>query len=100
MVKYVEIPIEKLKIGMVIGKPIEDRLGRHLIEPGTLVNKYAINELIKSGVRNVTIQVGQEDKKGSLSTAAQYMVKNLRKSDPPTVVLESTVKNVSPKVSN
>lgn len=94
MVKNVEIPIEKLKPGMVIGKSIEDRLGRHLIEPGTLVNKYAISELRKSGVHYVTIRIGQEDrKKGSLSAAAQYMVKQLRKSDPPTVVLEPTVKS-------
>lgn len=93
MVKNVEIPIENLKTGMVIGKSIEDRLGRHLIEPGTRVNKYAISELMNNGVRKVIIRIGQEDnKRGSLSPAAEYMVKQLRRSDPPTVTLESKIK--------
>ena len=34
MINNTEIPIGKLKPGMVIGKSIEDRLGCHLIEPG------------------------------------------------------------------
>lgn len=93
MVKNIEIPVEKLKSGMIIGKSVEDSTGRHLIKPGTSLNEYAIKELRNSGIRSVIIRTGQENqKKGSLSTAAQYMVKQLRKSDPPTVTLDSTIK--------
>ena len=93
MTSNLEISIDKLKSGMVIGKSIEDRLGRILIEPGTIVTPYAIDELRKGGVQYVTIKSGQANKSpNKLSTAAEYMVKELRKSDPPTVVLEASVR--------
>ncbi len=91
MVKYVEIPLDKLKDGMVVGKSIEDRLGRHLIESGTIINRYAIIELANYGIKTVLIKV-ENHSKTSLSPAAELAVKELRRADPSTVILKTTVK--------
>ncbi len=91
MVKYVEIPINRLKDGMIVGKSIEDRLGRHLIESGTIVNKYAIAELSNYGIKTVLIRV-EKRTNSRLSPAAEYAIKELRRPDPATVILGTTVK--------
>jgi HD-GYP domain-containing protein (c-di-GMP phosphodiesterase class II) len=91
MVKYVEIPVDKLKDGMIVGKSIEDRLGRHLIESGTIVNKYARAELTNYGIKTVLIKV-ENQTRSSLSPAAEFAVKELRRPDPSTVILGTTVK--------
>lgn len=99
MVEYLELPIESIKEGMIVGRSIEDRYGRHLIERGTAITKYAIEELAGYGIRSVFVKPfygkTDEDKaeeNHAVSKYAEYVIREYRRSDPKTVSLEDSVK--------
>ena len=94
MVNCLEIPIDRLQEGMVVGRSIVDRLGRHLIESDSVINQYAIDELAGYGIRTVLVKPDSYGRKNKdqLSKTAEYAVRELRRADAPCVVLQDSVK--------
>ena len=87
--------INKVKPGMILGSMIEDRLGRHLIESGTVLTEYYIEQLESYGIRSILIQLGdgkEKKKEVVLSEEAKKAVNRFRIPDPPSVKIEETVK--------
>ena len=56
MIKRKFMRTRQLVPGMKIDQAIEDRMGRHLVTKGTVVDEYIIDSLIKLGVMTVYIQ--------------------------------------------
>lgn len=95
MTKVRTFHINDVKSGMIIGTTIEDRLGRHLIERGTVLNDYRIGQLKSYGIRQVLIMFGKDatgDEEVQLSPKAKKAVELLRKEDPAKVKLQNNVK--------
>ena len=94
MYKYLEIPIEQLKEGMVAGRTIENQYGRHLVEKDSLVDRYIIDELTEYGIQKVLVKLVVDGSEEDLPMAktAEYAIRELRKPDAPTLVLENSVK--------
>ncbi|ETP71820.1 domain HDIG-containing protein [Lachnospiraceae bacterium JC7] len=98
MVNYLELPIESIKEGMIVGRSIEDRYGRHLVERGAAITRFAIDELADYGVRTVLVEPEKSlldkeiENKYSVSKYAEYIIREYRRSDPKIVTLGDSVK--------
>ncbi len=95
MIRYMYVPINDVRSGMVIGSTIEDCIGRPLIVKGTALTSYQIQELKSLGVEEITVQYGKDedvDPDKILSPLAQHRVAAMRRPDPPKVTLEATMK--------
>ncbi len=95
MGKFIELPLESVKEGMIVGKSIEDRYGRHLVEGGSAITQYAIDELAGYGIRTILVNPTFENKTEktyTMSKAAEYVIREFRRNDPITVILEDSVK--------
>ena len=95
MIKRKFMRTRQLVPGMKIDQAIEDRMGRHLVTKGTVVDEYIIDSLIKLGVMTVYIQDGEyeeEDPDKILTPAAQKQVEKLRTSDRSKVTLSDSVR--------
>ncbi len=95
MVHYINIPISKAKPGMILGSAVEDRLGRHLAESGSMLTAFVIDGLKNYGVQTLTVRFGRDEEGEAdtiLSPAARVAVMRLREPDPVKVQLTASVK--------
>lgn len=84
------MPIDQVTPGMIIGKSVEDRLGRHLVERGMTLNAYIIQHLKEYGFEELTIQVHEEpDKKAeTIAPSIRNTIKLLREPDQAKVTFQ------------
>lgn len=85
----------QLKPGMKIDLAVVDRLGRNLVVPGSVLDEYIIDSLLKLGIMSVYIQDGEvepEEEKIPISEAAQKNIEKLRTSDRSKVTLSASVR--------
>ena len=91
------MPIEKVHAGMICACSIDDRLGRHLVHYGSVLNEYVIARLKQFGVQNLDIQVTSPrkatDTEITISPKAREAIRRYRQPDPPKVYLEKQIKH-------
>lgn len=95
MIRRKYMRTRQLKPGMKIDIAVVDRLGRNLVVPGSVLDEYIIDSLIKLGVMSVYIQDGEEDpkeKEHPVSVAAQKNIEKLRTDDRSKVTLSASVR--------
>ncbi|MDD6351721.1 MAG: HD-GYP domain-containing protein [Lachnospiraceae bacterium] len=81
--------------GMIVGSPVEDRLGRHLVESGTVLTAYIIEQLRYLGVGSLQIRIGEANDKRytpTMSKLARQQVERLRREDPAKLHFSRTLK--------
>lgn len=80
---------------MILGSAVEDRLGRHLAESGSMLTAFVIDGLKNYGVQTLTVRFGRDEEGEAdaiLSPAARVAVMRLREPDPVKVQLAAGVK--------
>ncbi len=95
MIRRKYMRTRQLKPGMKIDLAVVDRLGRNLVVPGTVLDEYIIDSLLKLGIMNVYIQDGeeqQEKEKVSISSAAKQNIERLHTNDRSKVTLSASVR--------
>ncbi|MCP6003363.1 hypothetical protein NL386_38055, partial [Klebsiella pneumoniae] len=66
---------------MILGSAVEDRLGRHLAESGSMLTAFVIDGLKNYGVQTLTVRFGRDEEGEAdaiLSPAARVAVMRLR----------------------
>lgn len=95
MVRRKYMRTRQLKPGMKIDHAVVDRLGRNLVQRGSVLDAYIIDSLLKLGVMSVYIQDGEyepEKEAVPVSTAAQIAIDRLRTDDRSKVTLSASVR--------
>ena len=80
---------------MVVGRTIEDRRGRHLVEKNSVIDKYAIGELARYGIRTVLVNTsskGFNQNGPRLSDTAKWAVREYRRPEVNSVEIKDGVK--------
>lgn len=95
MIKRVYTRTRELKPGMKLDHPVVDRMGRHLVARGAVLDEYVIESLLKIGVMSVYVQEGEEDPaedEKNISAAAQAQIEQMRTEDKAKVTLSASVR--------
>lgn len=95
MIRRKYMRTRQLKPGMKIDQVVVDRMGRNLVERGSILDEYVIDSLIRLGVMAVYIQDGEydpDDPDKVLSAAARRNVDRLRTDDRSKVTLSDSVR--------
>lgn len=85
----------QLQPGMKIDQSIVDRVGRNLVQRGSVLDNYVIDSLLKMGVMMVYIQTDieeEEDIEKSISPQAKKQIERLHTNDRSKVELSDSVK--------
>ncbi|MEE8836351.1 MAG: HD-GYP domain-containing protein [Eubacteriales bacterium] len=94
--KVVSVPIDDVRPGMVCAQSIEDRLGRHLVNSGAVLNQYVIDRLKVFGILYLDIRFSGPNRtavpKRSISPEVRETIQRERRPDRPKVRLDRQIK--------